>query len=78
VTAATDGDLQPVVACGAYGRLGVGSATTADDDRRTAVDEPVMKAPGIIVGSGIRQNNGAGDALAQRRDSRLWVGHLAS
>ena len=71
VAAAADGDLEPVLTCGAHGRLRVGGATTLDDDRRTAVDEPVVDAPGGIVAGGVGQKDGAAHVRTQCGGSGL-------
>ena len=49
VTAASDGDLQVVVAPEVDGVDHICGAEAACDDRRTLVDEPVVDHPGLVV-----------------------------
>ena len=49
VTAAPDGDLVPATAGEAHRRGDVGCGPAAHDQRRAAIDQPVVDSPGVVV-----------------------------
>ena len=49
VTAAPDGDLVPATTGEAHRRGHVGRGPAAHDQRRSAIDQPVVDSPGVVV-----------------------------
>ena len=62
VTAAPDGDLVPATTGEAHRRGHVGRRPAAHDQRRSAIDQPVVDSPGVVVAriAGLQQPPGEG------------------